>query len=245
MKDNTDEPPAMSEVDISRVGALLADSARAAMLVALRGDRAFSAGELAQCAGISASTASIHLTRLTDAGWVTVEQCGRHRYYRLASPRVAKLLEQSMSVASLCTASHPITGRERHEQPQHHELRLARTCYDHLAGELGVALTDALVRNGVVELADKDYTLTARGKALLVGWGVDVAAALGQRRAFARRCLDWTERRDHLGGALGATICSTWLAHGWVQRHEHGRALLITQQGMEQLQVWDAALPSL
>lgn len=99
MKDDADAPPAMSEFDISRVEALFAGSARAAMLVALRGDKAFPAGELAQCAGISASTASIHLTRLTEAGWVTVEQCGRHRYYRLASPRVATLLEQSKSVA--------------------------------------------------------------------------------------------------------------------------------------------------
>ena len=243
MKNNTGELPVMNEVDISKVGALLADSARAAMLVALRGDKAFPAGVLAQCAGISASTASIHLTRLTDAGWITVEQCGRHRYYRLASQRVATLLEQAISVASLHTASHLTAERERQQQSQHHELRQARTCYDHLAGELGVALTDALVRNGVVELADKDYTLTKRGETLLVGWGVDVALAQGQRRAFARRCLDWTERRDHLGGALGATICRTWLTHGWVQHYEQGRALVITQPGMAQLREWGVAFP--
>ncbi len=245
MKNNTDESPAMSEVDISKVGALLADSACAAMLLALRGDKVFPAGVLAQCAGITASTASIHLTRLTDAGWITVEQCGRHRYYRLASAQVATLLEQANIVAALHVASHVLTERERHQQPQYHELCLARTCYDHLAGELGVALTDALVRNGVVELADKDYTLTEHGEALLIERGVDVAMAQRQRRTFARRCLDWTERRDHLGGALGATICRTWLANGWVQHHEQGRALVITQPGMARLKEWGVALPLL
>ena len=243
MKDNTNEPLVMSEVDISRVGALLADSARAAMLVALRGDRAFPAGGTGavcryQCLYREYSPDQAHGCRMGygRAMWTT----------SLLPPSVATRRDavRAVHVRSCTLPAPPLTaGRERHEQPQHHELRLARTCYDHLAGELGVALTDALVQKGVVELADKDYTLTERGKALLLAWGVDVVAALGQRRAFARRCLDWTERRDHLGGALGATICNTWLAHGWVQRHEQGRALLITQHGMEQLQVWGVALP--
>ena len=247
MSNDLDEPPVLHEIDISRVGALLADPARAAMLMALCGNTALPATELAAHARISASTASIHLTKLIEAGWITVEQCGRHRYYRLASPQVTALLGQTMSVASLGSVSHNKPEHERSQkaqQPQqasHNELRQARTCYDHLAGELGVALTEALVRQHILNIEEKDYVLTEQGKTLLEGWGVNVNVANGQRRAKARRCLDWTERRDHLGGALGATICSTWLERGWVQRQEGSRALLITPEGVEQLRVWGVA----
>jgi len=233
-----DEPHVMNYGAISRVGALLADATRAAMLVALCRDSALPAGELAERAGISASTTSIHLTKLLEAGWITVEQYGRHRYYRLASPQVATLLAQTMSLASLCPTANETPERERHTQVAHPKLRQARTCYDHLAGELGVALTEALLRQRVLEIAAKDYVLTEQGKVILADWGVDVKIAQGQRRAFARRCLDWTERRDHLGGALGATICNTWLEHDWVKRAEQGRALELTTQGKEQLRRW-------
>lgn len=246
MSNDLDEPPALHEIDISRVGALLADPARAAMLMALCGNTALPATELAARAGISASTASIHLTKLMEAGWLTVEQYGRHRYYRLASPQVTALLGQTMSVASLCHTSHSKPEQEQHRQSQqasHDELRHARTCYDHLAGELGVALTEALVRQHILSVEEKDYVLTEQGKTRLEAWGVNVNAANGQRRAFARRCLDWTERRDHLGGALGATICSTWLERGWVQRQEGSRALLIMPDRVEQLKAWGVAWP--
>ena len=232
------EPPALNDTSISKVGALLADSARTAMLVALCRDSALPAGELADRAGISASTTSIHLTKLLEAGWITVEQYGRHRYYRLASPQVAALLAQTMSLASLCPTANQTPERERHSPAAHPKLRQARTCYDHLAGEVGVALTDALLQQNILEIAAKDFVLTEHGKVVLEDWGVDVELAQRQRRAFARRCLDWTERRDHLGGALGATICNTWLAHNWVKRAEHDRALELTPQGKEQLQRW-------
>lgn len=233
-----DEPSVMNYGSISKVGALLADATRAAMLVALCRDSALPAGELAERAGISASTTSIHLTKLLEAGWITVEQYGRHRYYRLASPQVATLLTQTMSLASLCPTANETPEQDCHTRASHPKLRQARTCYDHLAGELGVALTEALLRQGVLEIAAKDYVLTEQGKVLLAGWGVDVEIALRQRRAFARRCLDWTERRDHLGGALGAAICNIWLEYDWVQRAEHGRALEMTPQGKEQLRRW-------
>ena len=238
-----DEPPTLNDSSLSRVGALLADSARTAMLVALCRDNALPAGELAERAGISASTTSIHLTKLLDAGWITVEQYGRHRYYRLASPQVATLLAQTMSLASLRSLANGTPERERHSQTAHPQLRQARTCYDHLAGEIGVALTDALVRQDILEIAAKDYVLTEHGKVVLMDWGVDMEAALKQRRAFARRCLDWTERRDHLGGALGAAICNTWLAQGLVQHVEQGRALVITPLGVEEIRRWGIVSP--
>ncbi len=227
----------LDKVDISKVGALLADPARAAIIVALCGEHALPASELAERARISASTTSIHLTKLMEAGWVELARYGRHHYYRLTSPQVAKLLEQAMSVAPARSALKP-ESEHTHHQHQHGDLRLARTCYDHLAGKLGVALTDTLVQQGVLEAVDKDFILTGHSHAMLKDLGVDVAVAAKQRRAFARRCLDWTERRDHLGGALGAAICTTWLEQGWVQRQEQSRALCVTSVGEVQLRNW-------
>ena len=227
----------LDKFDISKVGALLADPARAAIIVALCGEHALPASELAECAGISASTTSIHLTKLMEAGWVELEQHGRHHYYRLSSPQITKLLEQAMSVVPARTALKPESERT-HPQHRRGDLRLARTCYDHLAGKLGVALTDALIQQGLLEAAGKDFILTSHSHAMLKDLGVDVGVAAKQRRAFARRCLDWTERRDHLGGALGAAISATWLEQGWVQRQEQSRALCVTPIGEAQLQNW-------
>src|SRR2546421_6188357 len=156
----------MNEVDISKVGALLADPARAAIIVALCGEYALPASELAERAGISASTTSIHLTKLMEAGWIELEQHGRHHYYHLSSPRIAKLLEQAMSVVPARTALKPEPERTHH-QHRRGDLRLARTCYDHLAGKLGVVLTDTLVQQGVLEVEDKDFNLTGQGKVVL------------------------------------------------------------------------------
>lgn len=235
-----DEEPLINEVAISRVGALLADPARAAIVVALCGEHALPAGELAVRASISASTASIHLNRLMEAGWIGLERHGRHHYYRLTSPQVAMLLQQAMSVAATSTTPSTLSVQDkpaRASQP-YTTLHTARTCYDHLAGKLGVALTGALMQQGALEIVDKDFILTGQGKTVLQRVGVDVATAAKQRRAFAPRCLDWTERRDHLGGSLGATICRAWLEHGWVQREEKGRALQITRQGVSQMSNW-------
>ena len=258
----------LNTTEISKVGALLADSARTAIIVALCEETALPAGELAERASISPSTTSIHLAKLMDAGWISLEQHGRHHYYRLASPQLKQLLKQAMSAAphaSLHIAQieqtpvsaqdtmqtqrtladtqqtaqlpQPPASPQRAQHP-HDSLRLARTCYDHLAGKLGVALTDALLKQGALEIAEKDFKLTAKGSILLQNLGVDVITASKQRRAFAHRCLDWTERHDHLGGALGAAICAKWLEQGWVQRQDNGRALLITSTGEAQLPTW-------
>jgi DNA-binding transcriptional ArsR family regulator len=228
----------INEVDISKVGALLADPARAAIVIALCGEVALPAGELAERARIRASTASIHLAKLVEAGWVKLEQYGRQHYYRLTSPRIQNLLEQAMALAPAKSSLQ--TGPERLPY-QHDDLRLARTCYDHLAGKLGVALTDALRQQGALEVVDKDFYLTGHGKMLLQELGVDVPAAAKQRRAFARCCLDWTERREHLGGALGAAICGAWLEQGWVQRQDQTRALHVTPLGVSRLPDWGIA----
>ncbi len=223
-------------VDLSVVGALLADPARAAILAALLGGVAVPAGELAHVASVTPSTTSIHLAKLLDAGWVTVERRGRHRYYRLGSAEIATVLEQIAWIAP------PIPVQSLRGRQQTDALRLARSCYDHLAGQVGVALTDALVSRDALRVEGSDFALTPEGAAFLRARGVDVPPVTG-RRAFARRCLDWSERRDHLAGALGAAVFAAWETQGWVERRESGRALRLTPAGVAQLPVWDVTWP--
>jgi DNA-binding transcriptional ArsR family regulator len=227
---------ALSGVDLSAVGALLADPARTAILIALWGGVAMPAGDLARVAGVTPSTASIHLARLLDAGWVAVERRGRHRYYRLASPRVATLLEQ---VAHVAPAAPVRSFRGRQETD---DLRQARSCYDHIAGQVGVALTDALLKRGALRVQGPDFDLTRSGAAFLRERGVDVPEP-SARRAFARRCLDWSERRDHLAGALGAAVFAAWETQGLVARHAGSRALRLTAEGLAHLPAWGVAWP--
>ncbi len=229
----------VQDIDFSAVGALLADPARAAILLALLGGVALPAGDLARRAGVTPATASAHLARLLKAEWVAVERRGRHRYYRLASSQVAALLEQVACLAPRVPA-RSLRGQQRAAA-----LRLARSCYDHLAGQLGVALAEALLRQDALRVEGSDFALTPQGAAFLRERGVDVPAATGtgRRRAFARRCLDWSERRDHLAGALGAAIFAHWEAQGWIARHDHSRAVALTPQGLAQLPAWGVAWP--
>jgi DNA-binding transcriptional ArsR family regulator len=210
------------EVDIAPVAALMADRARAAMLVALLGGRALAAGELARVAGVSAPTASAHLGRLLDGGLVTVVRQGRHRYYRLAGPQPAEVIEAlgRISPRTQVTSLRQCRQAER--------LRRARSCYDHLAGEAGVALYDALAGGGLVE-ADP-FGTTEKGEERLAELGIDTGALRKARRRFAAECLDWTERRPHLSGALGAALLARFLELDWLERGA-GRELRVTPAG--------------
>jgi len=213
------------KANVAAVAALVAEPARATILDSLMDGGCLRAGDLARCAGIAPSTASEHLRRLLEGRLVVCEQEGRERRYRLASPAVAEALEALARVAprervgSLRAANRTAA------------LRHARTCYDHLAGALGVALTDALVARKALVAGDGTYALTARGERMLTAIGVDVEQARAERRAFARPCLDWSERRPHLAGALGAALAETLLARSWVLRRPHDRALVVTQLG--------------
>jgi hypothetical protein len=168
---------------------------------------------------------------------VAVERHGRHRYYRLASPQVAAVLEHLACVAPAVPV-RSLRGRQQTDA-----LRLARSCYDHLAGKLGVALADALVQQDVLRVAGSDFVLTPQGLAFLRQRGVDVPQETRRRRAFARRCLDWSERRDHLAGALGAALFATWEAQGWIARQADSRAVRLTPRGVAQLPAWGVAWP--
>jgi DNA-binding transcriptional ArsR family regulator len=219
-------PPLRGPANVAAVAALVADPARAAMLDALMDGSAHRAGELAERAGVAPSTASGHLARLLDGGLVTCEATGRERCYRLASVAIAEALE------TLARLARPLEVRSLRAADAGEAIRAARTCYDHLAGRLGVGLTEALVEREVLACRDSAYELTAAGEATLVALGVDVARARSHRRSFARACLDWSERRPHLAGALGAALAEALLAQGWLQPRPHDRGLVVTHDGV-------------
>lgn len=223
----------VSTAAFAEIAALAGEPARAALLQALMKGRALTAGELARAAGVTPQTASGHLARMAEAGLVAVEKQGRHRYHRLASPAVAQMVEGIMQIA----ATRPAPVRRLVVGPRDEALRRARTCYDHLAGRLGVALADALVAAGHAEIEPEAASLTASGVDLLASLGIDLPSPAAGRRArmLCRPCLDWSERRPHLGGAVGAALCSHCLAQGWIRRIEGSRAVAVTRRGEEAL----------
>jgi len=216
----------------AEVAALAGDPTRAAMLHALMDGRALAASELACVAGTTPQSASGHLAQMTAARLLAVERQGRHRYHRLASPAVAQMIESIMQVATEAGSSR----RPARVGPRDAALRAARTCYDHLAGRLGVALADAMVAGGQVELGSEAGLVTDAGMALLGRIGVDVEDFIARRgrrsgRVLCRSCLDWSERRPHLAGMVGAALCARCFATGWIRRLEGTRAVAITPKG--------------
>lgn len=221
------------EVSIASVAALVADAARARMLTALMDGRARTAKELAYGARVTPQTASSHLAKLLAAGLLAMERQSRHRYFRLAAPSVAHAIEALMAVSS----APPRAARAAPAGPLE-GLRLARTCYDHLAGRLGVSVTDAMVGRRWLTPGQRDYDLTATGARGLARLGVDVDETRRERRAFAQRCLDWSERRTHLAGSLGAAVARRCLELHWVQRVAEERTLRLTAKGRRGLRTW-------
>ena len=216
-----------SNAAFAEVASLAGDPGRAGMLHALMDGRALTATELARVAGITPQTASGHLARLTAGGLVTMEKQGRHHYHRLASPAVARMLESIMQVAASATPR-----KKAFVGPRDLALRAARTCYDHLAGHLGVALADALVANGQIELAIDAGIVTDKGAALFDRLGIDLSAD-GKRkgRMLCRPCLDWSERRPHLAGQVGRALCRHCFTAGWIKHIDGTRAVAITTKG--------------
>ena len=211
--------------NIVRIAALIGDHARAEVLTALMADRALTATELAAVAHVTKQTISGHLAQLLDAGLVAVESQGRHRYFRLADRDVAQLLESLMGVAFR-------TGAVRvRSSPREPALRKARVCYDHLAGELAVRAYEAMTERRLLAGSGDRLRLTAAGEARLAAVGIDVAAVAAARRAVCRPCLDWGERRHHLGGAAGAALLSKVLELRWARRIEGSRVVAFTPAG--------------
>jgi DNA-binding transcriptional ArsR family regulator len=215
---------------IATIASLIGDPARASMLSALMGGHELTATELAREGGVTPQTASGHLARLLDGGLVLAAQRGRHRYFRLASPAIADLLETLMGVAGDAGPSRTRPG------PRDEALRRARVCYDHLAGEEGLRLADGMVASGWLASADESFALTIAGRSAFASRGIDMAALEAARRPLCRACLDWSERRPHLGGALGAALLRQFLEAGWLRRLEGSRVLAVTPKGRAGLQ---------
>lgn len=229
------------DADIAAVASILAEPARCRILLALGDGRALPASVLAAEAGVAASTASAHLARLVDGGLLEAERHGRHRYFRLAGPEVGELIE---TLARLAPAA-PVRSLRQGTRAQ--AVRAARTCYDHLAGRLGTALMAAMLERGILAGGDGGfdpaagdrlsapggdvpYDLTPAGAERLRDLGID-ASAIGRRRPLVRYCVDWSEQRHHLAGALGAAVAERLLALDWVRRAPRGRAVTVTPDG--------------
>lgn len=218
---------------ISQLAGLLADPGRAAMLWVLMDGSARPAGELAMIAGLSASSTSGHLARMSEGGLLAVETRGRNRYYRLATPEIGVAIE---ALASASLASQPPRVRavpvSRTAPPA---LRQARTCYDHLAGELAVGLFERMSEAGWLIVSGSTVDLSAPGAEAMGQLGIDLGATRRKRRQFACTCPDWSERKPHLGGALGAALLDSLLAHGWIERTDTSRALRVTPRGQREI----------
>lgn len=241
------------EADIAPAAALMADHTRATMLLALLDGRPLAATELARLAAVSPPTASAHLARLLDGGLVTVIRQGRHRYYQLAGHDVAAAIE------ALSQLGPPARVRSLRQSRRAVALAEARTCYDHLAGRAGVELLDALLRESLLAEMDQAdagpgpgtdrrlaggpvtdmtavrYRVTRRGTAALTSFGINIDAIRTSRRRFAGPCLDWTQRRPHLGGALAAAITAQLFERAWIERGPRPRSVRVTPSGREGL----------
>jgi len=220
---------------IAEVASLIGDPARANMLGALMSGRALTAGELANEAGITAQTASGHLAKLREAGLLMVEAQGRHRYFRLSGADIAQVIEGLMGIAARTGNLRTRTG------PRDPDMRRSRVCYDHMAGEWAVRLFEGFVETGRLALADGAVSLTPAGKAFFVAEGIDVAALERSRRPLCRTCLDWSERRPHLGGALGKAVLDHAMTKGWARRSATSRTLTVTPPGHLAFQAWLSA----
>jgi len=216
----------VAAANMVEIAALVGDTARATMLAALMGGQALTSSELASLAHVSRPTASGHLNKLVSARLLTVAQKRRNRYYRIASPLVARMLESIKAVAAIETPARYSPRSARDDA-----LRFARTCYDHLAGELGVAIADALVGRGFITLTDEGGEVTRTGARFLGQFGADMKPRASGRRIFCRACLDWSERRYHVAGFIGAEIQRRCLELGWLAQRRDTRAVSVTPAG--------------
>ncbi|HET7577955.1 MAG TPA: helix-turn-helix domain-containing protein [Bacillales bacterium] len=218
-----------SRPDFSHTAKLMAHPSRAAMLDALLGTDGLPASELAREANITLQTASEHLGKLVEGKMVRVEKHGRHRYFRLASLDVARAIESLTVIApSVRVSSLKDAGRVK-------RIHMARTCYDHLAGKLGVSLTDSLLKRKYIMEGQDDFLVSEDGERFFREFGIDLDTLRKKRRFFARKCLDWSERRYHLAGSLGNAVLERLLALGWVEKQAE-RTVRVTEKGATELE---------
>lgn len=218
--------------DIAQVAVCLGEPTRANMLLALMSGMALTASELAREAGITPATASGHLAKLEGSELVTSEKRGRHRFYRLADPDVAHAIE------ALVTVSARLGHMRTRPGPKDQAMRRARSCYDHLAGNLAVDLFSYWTANGVLKSSEQSVELTGEGKRFLETRGIDVAGLTKSKRPLCRRCIDWSERRHHLGGGIGAAVLNLALDKGWADRKDSSRVVTFSPRGEKKFATW-------
>jgi DNA-binding transcriptional ArsR family regulator len=211
--------------NVAKVAILVSEASRAAILTVLLDGRLHPASELAYMARIKPQTASFHLSKMVDANIVTVEKQGRHRYYGILNSEVAQVLETLLSLAS------PIEIKSLKQASEDKAMRFARTCYDHLAGNLGVQLTDSLIKADVIYEEKNAFVVTDKGEEFFKAFHIDLEIVKKKRRSFSHKCLDWSERRYHLAGALGNALLERLFELKWVQRIPDTRAIKITSKG--------------
>jgi DNA-binding transcriptional ArsR family regulator len=212
--------------NLANVAGMVSDPSRAAILTVLMDNRFHSASELAYMARIKPQTTSYHLAKLMEANLITVENQGRHRYFQIKNSEVAQIME------TLLTLSPPAQIRSLKQSAEDKQIRRARTCYDHLAGYLGVEITESFLKKGFIT---NEFVLTEKGEAFLASFGVNIIEVRKKRRSFSHKCLDWSERKHHLAGALGNVILELFLELNWVKRLPKTRALEITPIGKKAL----------
>ncbi|MCY8175922.1 ArsR/SmtB family transcription factor [Bacillus inaquosorum] len=211
--------------NIAKISSLLSDPSRSSILLSLMDGRIHPAGELAYLANIKPQTASFHLNKLLEAKLISVEKHGRHRYYRLSNSEAASVIEQLLSIAP----KEKVTSLK--DSKEKSDLHFARTCYDHLAGYVGVQITNSLVEQGMLRKIDLNFEVTSEGSLFFSNFGINEEQQRNKRRAFARCCLDWSERQHHLAGALGNALLVRMLEEKWIVRMPKTRAIKITQSG--------------
>ncbi|MGE9755095.1 ArsR/SmtB family transcription factor [Bacillus inaquosorum] len=211
--------------NIAKISSLLSDPSRSSILLSLMDGRIHPAGELAYLANIKPQTASFHLKKLLEEKLISVEKHGRHRYYRLSNSEAANVIEQLLSIAP----KEKVTSLK--DSKEKSDLHFARTCYDHLAGYVGVQITNSLVEQGMLKKVDLNFEVTSEGSLFFSNFGINEEQQRNKRRAFARCCLDWSERQHHLAGALGNALLVRMLEEKWIVRMPKTRAVKITQSG--------------
>ncbi|PGL67923.1 winged helix-turn-helix domain-containing protein [Bacillus sp. AFS055030] len=211
--------------NVAVVATLVSERSRAAILTVLLDGRFHPASELAYMAGIKPQTASFHLTKLVDAEVVSVEKQGRHRYYGIRNQEVAQIMETLLSLAP------PIEIRSLKQATENTAIRYARTCYDHPAGKFGVLLTNSLVNLGVISEESQSFIVTKKGERFFTDFQIDLEKIKKKRRSFSHKCIDWSERHYHLGGALGSALLERFIELNWIQRMPKSRAVKITFEG--------------
>ena len=223
--------------ELLEVAVLLGESARASILWNLLDGQARPAGELAFLANVSPQSASLHLAKLVNAGMLSVKNQGRHRYYAIASPQVAHVIESMETLVPSAVKDKPLS---RSKIP---DFRLARTCYDHLAGKLAVDIVGAMQKQGLVSVGKEDFVISETGLRWFSEFGINIDELKRQRRAFASQCLDWSERQYHIAGALGSALLQQLLLRNWIAQQPPGRVVRVTLEGRRNLNNFFGIIP--